>query len=412
VANPAAALAARLRLPDRPLPPHESAMRALQAETLSGPLATAAETPEGLAARVGVEALGPLLLGMAVWLYAAAARGEADRYLFCARDGRIMLEAFELIQRRFPPVAETRYLAISRQVIYRAEAAADPGSAAERFVQNWLSLSPAEALARWGLDPDGCGGAFAEAGIADPHAAVAIGDDAGLDRLRRLFAACRAALTAAAERHAATMARYLDLSGAGGGGRACLVDIGWHGSLQTGLGKLLRRAGRPPPAGRYLGLFLRPGEAAARDAAGYLFDADRGPRAAALRASPSLVELLHTARHGSTAGYRETAEGGVEPVFEARPEETAQFDALIGPTQRAALDFVARAVAMLPSAPAALDPAAAFAGLDRLLNRPTGPEFATFGALRIAANYGRDAAMAALSARDRNGYRLWSPQDR
>ncbi|QGZ37008.1 HAD family hydrolase [Stappia indica] len=410
VGNPAGRLVGRWRIDWRnPSPQPSSAMFAAVADDLFGS-GIAPREPEDLPVlqRVGRECLGPLLFGMAGWLHQEAQANETPALHFCSRDGLVMKRAFDLFCRRFGTKTESRYLMVSRQAIYRARAVSEPEAAAALFAQNWARLTPADALARWGLDPQEFAAEIRSAGFSSPQDVVAIGDRAGAGRFAKLFEACRAALQAANQAHADLFADYLAQKGVIGAQAVTLVDIGWHGSLQKGLGEVLRARGWSGHlAGRYLGLFLDRAALTGFDAAGYLFSLDGTVRAQALRKSPSLVELLHTAGHGSTAGYRRTPQG-IVATCEERPDEERQHADAIGPIQEAALAFVEEMLANPRLGAGALDPADAFRGLDRLLGRPSPDEVEIIGRLRIAANYGATATSTALTDRSPEGYRLWN----
>lgn len=410
VANPAGRLVGRWRIDWRnPSPQPSSAVFASVADDLFGS-GIAPREPEHMPVleRVGRECLGPLLFGMAGWLHREAQANETPALHFCSRDGLVMKQAFDLFRRRFGGQTQSRYLMVSRQAIYRARAVSEPAAAAALFAQNWARLTPADALARWGLDPHAFAAEIRAAGFSSPQDVVAIGDKAGAGRFAKLFEACREALQAANQAHADLFADYLAQEGVTGAEAVTLVDIGWHGSLQKGLGEVLRARGwHGRLSGRYLGLFLDKATLAGFDAAGYLFSLDGTLRAQALRKSPSLVELLHTAGHGSTAGYRRTADG-ITAVCEERPDEERQHAEAIAPIQRAALAFVEEMLANPRLGPQPLDPADAFRGLDRLLSRPSRDEIEVIGRLRIAANYGATATSTALTDRSPEGYRLWN----
>lgn len=411
VNRPSVALASRLGLQQAsPFAPLESAMLQVKARSLFGtPLAAQSPTDLPLAERVGCGVLGPLLLGFASWLAAEAAAHGFDTLFFCARDGRVMREAFELYKTATGLHLPTHYLCVSRQVIYRGLAAAEPAGGAELFVQNWSLLTPGDALRRWGLKPEQHAGAIAAAGFAGPNDTLVIGDRAGEAHLRALYASVADAIAEANAPLSDRLQRYLVQEGFLEAARPCLVDIGWHGSMQTGLAALLKATGCSRRlAGRYLGLFLAPGEAERRHMAGYLFSRDGTPLTKRLRVSPSLVELLHTAGHGSTIDYAKTNDG-LMPLFEDRAAEMAQYAQVIAPIQKAALAFISKVLKTVsvfpPWEPVAQE--VAFLGLDHLLNAPAPDEARTLGALEIAANYGEAAASIRLNGRLAEGYTLW-----
>lgn len=413
IRNPVNPLTARLRLdwttPAEPLP---STLHASLSETLYG-VGTEPREPADTAVpeRVGREALGPLLLGMASWLHAELREHPLPHLHFCSRDGLVMKRAFDLYQARHGALTETRYLKVSRQVIYRARAAQETDTIRALFTQNWARLTPAAALHRWGLDPARFETEIRAAGFASDNVEIAIGDRAGKACFEALFDSCHEALRAQNAEHAALFHAYLAQENLLDADRAMIVDIGWHGSLQKGIAGILAADGWTGHlSGRYLGLFLSPKDLANFDARGYLFSLDDTPRTRALRASPSLVELLHTAGHGSTAGYTRTKSGEIKALLEARSDEERQHAVVIAPIQSAALAFVEEILSNPRLGPDVLHPADAFRGLDRLLNRPDPDEVEFLGRLRIAANYGATASSVALTERSAEGYRLWNTE--
>ncbi len=411
IQNPVNALTERLQLDWRTAAqPLASAINAELAEMLFGSgFARCVPEDTPVLERVGREVLGPLLLGLVGWLYADAKRYRQKFLHFCSRDGLIMKRAFDLYQRRHGEVTSTRYLKVSRQVIYRARAVSDPEIARSLFTQNWAQLSPAEALSRWGLNPAEFLLEIQSSGFASEDTSVAIGDRTGAARFERLFDSCRDALYACNLKHAQLFRDYLEQEQLTAADRSMIVDIGWHGSLQKGLSQTLADSGwNGQLEGRYLGLFLDPDSQASFNARGYLFSCDGTQRTRALRTSPSLVELLHTAGHGSISGYIREESGEILPVMEKRLAEEEQHVETIAPIQKAALDFIVEMLEKERFGSDLMDPDDAFRGLDRLLNRPDPDELEVLGSLRIAANYGPDASSISLTELSKDGYRLWN----
>lgn len=358
--------------------------------------------------RVGREALAPLLLGMSGWLYEEAGRLKLPGLYFCSRDGLVMKQAFDLYQAKFGQRTQSRYLRISRQVIYRASAVVEPGSAEGLFTQNWSRLTPGDALTRWGLDPAAFADRVRDVGFSSIADMATVGDQVGDRRFAALYQACRDELQAVNKKHADAFFAYLAHEGVTNEEKVTLVDIGWHGSLQKGLERLLAARGwRGRMAGRYLGLFLDEERLKGFDAAGYLFSKDKTPIASALRKSPSLVELLHTAGHGSTAGYQVVGDG-VRVEEESRPDEAAQYATAIHTIQASALAFITDMIADRKWRSGQISPEDAFSGLKRLLHFPTPDEVHAIGRLRIAANYGSTATTVALTDISSEGYSLWN----
>jgi hypothetical protein len=94
-------------------------------------------------------------------------------------------------------------------------------------------------------------------------------------------------------------------------------------------------------SGFYLGTLDDPvGADPAYRANGFLVDRDQPPELRSIiRSSPSLIELLHGAEHGSVEGYERVGER-IVPVLSTDPLDVQQHRQVIGPIQRDALALV------------------------------------------------------------------------
>jgi len=122
---------------------------------------------------------------------------------------------------------------------------------------------------------------------------------------------CRDALLAHVAAERALLADYLAESGVRDGPEPVgLVDIGWRGTIQDNLARLLPHR---PLHGYYLGLqgFLNP-QAPNIVKRAYGPDLNRGPDHAELFRRLPLIELLCTPAVGSPIGYRRAGYRGVE----------------------------------------------------------------------------------------------------
>jgi hypothetical protein len=173
--------------------------------------------------------------------------------------------------------------------------------------------------------------------------------------------------------------------------KMAFVDIGWHGSLQNCLAKLLRHLRNSNRLdGYYLGTFEKPiGTAADFKAVGYLVDIDEPKSISHLvRTGPSVIELFHSAGHGSVLGYERNG-AQIVPLLENNPEEQQQFLSIIEPLQNLAFEFISDQLAHWPGAAIhAPDPELVARAALRVIYDPTAAEAATFGSLKIASDFG------------------------
>jgi hypothetical protein len=173
--------------------------------------------------------------------------------------------------------------------------------------------------------------------------------------------------------------------------KAAFVDIGWHGSLQACLVKLLNHLALTKDLqGYYLGTFEKPGNGPANfKASGFLVNNEEPHWISELvRFGPSVIELFHSAGHGSVLGYkREGAK--VAPILEDNLAEREQYQKLIEPIQNTAFQFVSEQLARRPGGKIqAPEPGVVARTALRVVYAPTAVEAATFGQLKIASDFG------------------------
>jgi hypothetical protein len=129
----------------------------------------------------------------------------------------------------------------------------------------------------------------------------------------------------------ARLLRYLASEGLSASSRrVSTVDIGWHGSIQSNLGRLLPQT---QFQGLYLGLDKRRSPLAANVAqSAYVADLRRSARHADLVTYVAPMEFLCSAEFGSTVGYSEGLR--CEPIRMAVDRETQQaFANVVAPFQ-------------------------------------------------------------------------------
>lgn len=177
-----------------------------------------------------------------------------------------------------------------------------------------------------------------------------------------------------------------------------VVDLGWSGSIQRNLARILRRGGRPiRTVGCYLACTRRAGRLALDGDVAHAFMEHEWAR------STILAEVAITATIGSTDGYLRDPSGRVVPVlgrYETTPEEQRVKERLregIFAFQSLWLELRARKGADTFSAEMLADIDAQTAPIFyRLLEFPTKPEAERLGGLRHDENYFGESYSAPL----------------
>jgi predicted HAD superfamily hydrolase len=338
--------------------------------------------------RTATHNLALLFFGFAAWLVERLRAGAYQRVYFAARDGLVMKRFFDLVAATAGFEIDSRYLYISRAALYPSLVFTDPVMARRLFGHSWDHLTIEAALARIGLSFTQCRAMLAGQGLFDPRERL---DGEVRERFVAFLQEAWPLIQGLSEQQYWLTIDYLRQEGLLDHEKAAFVDIGWHGSLQNSLLKLLDHLRvRKSVSGYYLGTFEKPSGASPRfKSHGYLVDnSEPGSITQLVRLGPSLIELFHSAGHGSVRGYR--AEGTrVLPVLDQHFDEQWQYLSIIEPLQKRAYEHVEAQLARLaaPLLPAPAPELVARTAL-RVIYAPTPAEAAVFGQLKIAPDFG------------------------
>jgi glycosyltransferase involved in cell wall biosynthesis/predicted HAD superfamily hydrolase len=350
---------------------------------------TARDDPQSVIEQTATQNLALLYFAFSTWLLEQLRNGGYERVYFAARDGLIMKRFFDLAAAAAGFEIDSRYLYVSRAALYPSLVFTEPETARQLFCHHWDRLTIEDALRRTSLTFEECTDLLARRGLGDR--------ELPLDRSTVLqFSAFLDEVWPMLERNNEENYRltvgYLRQEMVLTKERAAFVDIGWHGSLQNSVLKLLSHLGVAKDlGGYYLGTFEKPtGAVADFRAEGFLVDNDEpGWISRLVRSSgPSVLELFHSAGHGCVRGYKRNG-ARVLPILEDNPVEREQFERIMAPLQNMAFDFVSEQLGRFSGATMeAPDPGlVARMGL-RVIYAPTPAEAKVFGHLRMASDFG------------------------
>ncbi|MBL8253126.1 MAG: HAD hydrolase-like protein [Candidatus Competibacter sp.] len=358
----------------------------------------------------GYRHAGPLLVGFGSWLVREVGnRGFSDAY-FLARDGYLIQEVVTRLMRINADdcsAFRTHYLYASRRAFNLAAINELNAEDLDFLVSGTSRMSPRQFLGRIDINIDEHLDTVARVGFGSPDDIIR--DGLGYGRLRALLVELGEHIFARARGEFETLARYFDKEGLLDGGEVAIVDLGWHGSLQHSLDKLLRRMGATTRmTGYYLGTY-----AAARrymdrghELHGYLCAEGRPDELhTAIRLCVEIFEWIFSAPHGSICSFR-MRDHDIRPVFaEFDFEEQRWTRAAL--MQAGALRFVDDYVAVwrgqsLPRVP----PQAAVQMLHAALVRPTRLEVRQLGDIQHAEGFGRVAVTRYIAKPEGS---LWNP---
>jgi hypothetical protein len=185
---------------------------------------------------MGRETLAPLLHDFVRWLHETARADGVQRLLFLARDGYMLQRAYQAVI----PAAEqlpNQYVFASRRLFNFPAIQRVDEVVLEFLMGDRVEMPVREYLARIGLDD--------EAALREPVRAAGFTglgamvrrDDEG--KLRGLFMSLEPQIVQAAQLERRRLVAYVEDLADWHRERVGVIDIGWHGSLQVSLRRML-----------------------------------------------------------------------------------------------------------------------------------------------------------------------------
>ncbi|MFD0892786.1 hypothetical protein KBB96_15290 [Luteolibacter ambystomatis] len=264
------------------------------------------EEPDEFWTSLGAGVLGPLLAGFAFWILEQARRDAVRTIWFLSRDGLLPLEAARIFADADSPKLE--YLCAGRrqlQLALSAETATGDLFEGSRLASLQLLGS------RFALDERALHDLREEAGLPATGLLERL-NAAARSRITEILAgpAWQARIAAARHQAGEPVRQYLGQMADQAAGRVAVADVGWRGSSQDLLNRLL--PANAPLWGYYLGL-TGSGPTPEHKAA-WLYNRPEGEGDLALDRHQRLFEVLLGGAAGPLQGYERNS-GKWEPVF-------------------------------------------------------------------------------------------------
>jgi len=292
----------------------------------------------------GVGVVGPILTAYVMWVLEQATQAGVQRLYFVSRDGYLLHKIAQRIAPSINSKTELRYLYGSRQAWHL------PGiRRIDTEHLGWLldptrGMSLRHILARVDLTPENLESDLLTAGFAVEKWNQTLCHNE-LNRLAEMLLSPVTAemISANAERRRKVALAYLTQEGLTDETKWAIVDLGWHGRLQTSLMSLL---GDDSIVGYYFALFGHPKESGELNA--YFCDADVGLGHLNSALTAPMMEIFCSVDHGMTTGYEHNGER-IVPILDQQGEPLREWG--IVTLHQAVLSFVDCVVRFRSSAP-------------------------------------------------------------
>ena len=346
---------------------------------------------------LGYSHVGILLLGYALWLGEQVQRVKPTQLYFLARDGHIMHAVHRCLWERGWIELPGHYLFASRRSLNIPAITCIDESTCDFLVSGTSRLTVEEFLSRIGLTTSESEEQILEAGFTGPNHLVVSGEDYG--RLRMLFRNLAPKLLELAEEERHILRDYFQQEGLFEQQNIGLVDIGWHGTLQESVCRLLAMFQHDAPVtGFYMGTFAAARARVNAGAKQHAYVCEMGEpseRLAIIRASVEVFEWIFCAPHGSVIGFRRT-DKGIEPRFDSVEFEKNRLDTAQR-MQIGAMQFIRDALDCFSAPPPLISNEFALSLLGDLLHRPTAQEAQAIGDILHADGFSNAAKIRPIA---------------
>lgn len=280
--------------------------------------------------KFGYECIGPLLYGFSVWLYESIQKNKYKKINFLAREGLFLQKAFKIIY----PKIETRYLCVSRKSIIGAML----GSVST--LEERLKMIKVPHAFDKNVVIDLLGIQLSEENINKDkiyHSIEEVIDD------KEFFEFLRNKdneIIKKSNTQLRLLEKYLQFDKEFN--EICIVDIGWNGTMQYYLKKLLEYTNQNKKInGYYMGVSkVATSKYPGIESYGYLFDkiySDNQIDENKLFSFCGLFESIFTADHGSVKNYYNDKEEVKAIFYEYEYEDNYK---IISKIQKGALSFI------------------------------------------------------------------------
>lgn len=329
----------------------------------------------------GYLALGSLLLGISQWLDSLISYCKPDRVFFLSRDGAVLLDALSL---QGKSTDRCSYLYVSRKslICARLMTCNNPVDFLDTlFLPNEISLLA--LFKKFLLDEETIKRAGVQLGVDVQVVKRTELLPEDVDYLR-LAGYLFASIQDRAYEQSALLRDYLVQNNFEG--RVAVVDIGWFGNMQESLKQLcdLYSIGAEID-GWYIGLNPSGSLQNVRNMTGYLFDMGHGYEMFQCEKNfNSLFEIMFSASHGTTLGYR-LESNLVVPILAEPSESEAVTNADADAVRAGALRFVKEWADIFDKTSTSLDAKRSFEAISRLGRIPTRND------LRLFSNWSLEA---------------------
>jgi hypothetical protein len=269
-----------------------------------------------------IDVAGPLIIAYSAWCLRQAVERKISRLYFLSRDGEILYRIAQRLNQLLKHPVELHYLFVSRQSLLLPSLDEPLEEELAWILAPTAVLTVRIALRRVELSPETVVDELSRGGFP-----AGTWDDNLPEERRKALGRClmtsglRDRLIQQGEKKRKDAVAYLEQNKLTSDSSFAVVDIGWRGTLQKCISRLLETAGQiAPVTGFYFGLLGVRRHKPEDELVPFFFDASETSMVDPHTYLVGVLELFVAARHGGVSGYR-MVDGKAEPVFRTLQNE-------------------------------------------------------------------------------------------
>lgn len=336
--------------------------------------------------QIGFLAAGPIHTSFTFWLYKEVTSKNIESVYFLARDGYIYHRLFKHLLEINGKKIHNEYMYASRRLLNIPSIDSLDEEVMEFLIGGTSKLQVKDFLERIGLSSEKYKNHILAAGFSSTKQFVQSNDD--YKNLKKLFTHLEKEILNLAKMEKKTLIEYFSQIGLLDSKKISFVDIGWHGSLQKSLLKILEPYDITID-GYYLGIFER-----AKDIHenlnsihGHLFNLSKPNWAEnIIKQCVEVFELIHSAPHGSLIRLKKENDS-IYPVM-AEEEQDLEKKQIIEDILQGSEDFFKEVAPIMIKYDLTFKPEFSLSPIARLLNEPTKNEANLIGDIYHMEGFG------------------------
>ena len=251
-----------------------------------------------------------------LWCLDKAKTLDLERLFFLSRDGQVLLKIAKILDQKLITGLDLKYLHVSRQSLLFPALEKLDQQELDWILARTFILTPRIIFRRLNIEVENVSSLLAEHGFPKSSYDAQLSEDS-LSRLEKCLLDVRLQdiILSSVPNYRKNLIQYLSQEGVVGKGKFAIIDIGWNGTLQRSLGRLLEQEQqRDPLIGFYFGLRRRLKHKGSDILLAYFADHENPLRRDSISALVPMIEAFSAADHGGVK-YHEKDNGVWRPVL-------------------------------------------------------------------------------------------------